>query len=157
MSGMTWFAAQALMASARHPRDGKPLQNNTRLHRNADGVSFDVVLHNTAIVTIHPDDTYTLRTGGWHTQTTADRIRTYGPASVGNFKGEYMLYVHAKYEYRHSDGRVSDQYEHGFDHHEMRPGYHVPFEEGMRVNSEGVPVDVAMGFKVSKIVKSKGA
>lgn len=128
-SGMSWFKAQTLMASARSPREGKPLQNNTRLYVADDGVSFDVVLHRTAVVTIHPDDTYTLRTGGWHTMTTAQRIRQYSPAQVGTFKGEYSVFGH---------------------------GYRVPFREGMRVDASGEPVD-DHGFTIGKLVKTKGA
>lgn len=154
MRGMTWFKAQTIMASARSERDGKPLCNNTRLYRR--GNDFAVRLHSTDVVTIHPDDTYSIRTGGWHTPTTSTRIRAYSPASVGSYKGEYCLVVNALHEYRMPDGTVVERYHPDAEYVEIRPGYRVPFYEGIRVNSEGVPVD-DHGFTIGKLVKTKGA
>src|SRR5262249_27597834 len=61
------------------------LENNTRLIRCGD--DYAVVLHSTAVVTIHQDGTYTLRTGGWRTVTTKDRINKYSPARVYSTNG----------------------------------------------------------------------
>src|SRR3989442_1552395 len=64
---MNYQQAAELLASARNKDNGKPLENNTRLI--AMGNDFAVVLHSTAVVTIHADGTYTLRAGGWRTVT----------------------------------------------------------------------------------------
>lgn len=61
-------------------RDSKKLGNNTYLVRQ--GNSFGVRLHNTIVVTIHPDNTYTLNSGGWRTVTTKARINEYCPVRV---------------------------------------------------------------------------
>jgi hypothetical protein len=71
---------QRLMQSARNRAAGKPLANNTRMFDHTDG-SFGIVFHNTEIVTIHPNGTYTLRNGGWNSPTTIERIRSYAPVT----------------------------------------------------------------------------
>src|SRR3954465_4795299 len=80
---MTWLSAVDTIRSARNPAAGKPLANNTRLYQSGEGDEreFRVVLHGTTVVTIHPDDTYTLRNGGWTSPTTLDRIRRFAPVS----------------------------------------------------------------------------
>lgn len=77
--------AEALFAKARDPLRGKPLQNNTRLYHNEHGEygdCYEVWLHNTPVVTIYQDGTYVLKTGGWATHTTKDRLNAYGPGMV---------------------------------------------------------------------------
>jgi hypothetical protein len=44
--------------------------------------SIDVRYHDTAVVTIHPDGCYTLRTGGWFSATTRKRIEEYAPVWI---------------------------------------------------------------------------
>ena len=78
--------------------------NNTRARIKPDGsVAFQ--LHSTDVVTIHDDDSATLRTGGWNSPTTKERINRYSP-----------VYVHQKnWEWYLSDG--------------------TPFQEGMTVRA----------------------
>lgn len=76
---LTYQDARRLMESARDPYRGKPLANNTRLFGpDADG-AYRVQLHCTDVVTLRRNGTCVLRTGGWETVTTADRIRSFGP------------------------------------------------------------------------------
>lgn len=46
------------------------------------GSTIEVVYHDTVIVAIHPDDTYTLATGGWYSKTTKARIEEYAPVRL---------------------------------------------------------------------------
>ncbi len=77
---LTYEDCKRTLDSARSPADGKPLQRNTRLHER--GENFAVRLHDTDVVTIRPNGTYIIATGGWDTVTTWDRIITYGPRSL---------------------------------------------------------------------------
>lgn len=60
----------------------------TVLQRVEDGIA--VVYWGTAVVTIHQDDTYTLRTNGFHTVTTKSRINSFSPAGV--YQKNYIWY-----------------------------------------------------------------
>jgi hypothetical protein len=84
--------AQLTFKTARNKAAGKPVQNNTRMFEHEDG-SFGVVLHGTEVVLIHPDHTYTLRSGGYHTVTTSDRIRRWSPAKLFSIRGEFYLWL----------------------------------------------------------------
>jgi len=77
---MNKWEAQTLFCTARNKASGKPIANNTRLFKR--GNDYAVRLHDTDVVTIHDDDTYTLNTGGWRTVTTKERINRFSPASV---------------------------------------------------------------------------
>lgn len=66
-------------------RDSKKLGNNTYLLPAGD--AFAVRLHQTDVVLIHADGTYTLNSGGWQTPTTKDRINEYTPARLHQAKG----------------------------------------------------------------------
>lgn len=96
---MRYDAALDIFNSARNKDAGKPIGNNTRLQRNSDG-DFEIVLHSTAIITVHPDNTLTLDTGGWNTMTTKKRLNSYLHAiddnpnlhiGVSTFKGTLYL------------------------------------------------------------------
>lgn len=78
---LTYSAAQELYGKARDKTAGKPLRNHTRLMARGSG-TYAVRLHSTDVVTINPDGTYALNTGGWLTVTTKDRINDYSPARV---------------------------------------------------------------------------
>lgn len=70
----------------------RPLANNTRLILKANG-DVAVRLHNTDVVTYHPDGTATIYTGGWLTVTTKDRINAYAPVgaySTGGLEHERL-------------------------------------------------------------------
>lgn len=98
---LTYSEARSLMESARHPANGKPLQNNTRLYertrsdpRNDSRIVtvYAVELHNTDVVVIYPDF-WELNANGWITITTQDRINSWSPANVhSNYRGDgWML------------------------------------------------------------------
>lgn len=74
--GLTYEQAQDL--TIRRPR--RKLGNNTYLVR--DGDLFHVELHGGRIITIRPDATYVLRSNGYKTRTTKDRLNTYSPAYI---------------------------------------------------------------------------
>lgn len=57
--------------------EGVRLENNTRLVKR--GESYGVKLHNTVVVTLHPNGSSEIKTGGWHTLTTRRRINKYSP------------------------------------------------------------------------------
>lgn len=72
-------------------RDGqKKLENNTYLHQ-IDEDTFGVKLHNTDVVLIHSDGTYTLNTGGYETNTTKSRINEYAPTRIFQHKRIWYL------------------------------------------------------------------
>lgn len=87
---MHYTEAVGLMETARDADAGKPLENNTRLHRRADG--YAIRLHATDVVTIHDDGTYTLDSGGWRTVTTKARINAYSPARIGSIRGVWHVF-----------------------------------------------------------------
>lgn len=81
--------------------DGRParvIANNTALVRHGD--TLGLVLHATEVVTYHPDDTVTIRTGGWDTVTTLDRINRVlqgTPWHVSRKGGVARLYLHGRH------------------------------------------------------------
>lgn len=77
---MNYSEAESLMNSARDRTKGKPIGANRRLFQVSDG--YAIRYHRTDIVTIHYDDTYTLRTGGWSSVTTKKWINHYSPAYI---------------------------------------------------------------------------
>lgn len=81
---LDYQAAEKLFATAKVPANGKPLENNTRLYKSTGefGKCYEVWLHATPVVTIYEDGTYVLKTGGWATVTTKDRISKYAPGTV---------------------------------------------------------------------------
>jgi hypothetical protein len=89
---LSYQDAQTRMARAQDRGYGKRrlLQNNTYLVQR--GEDYAVRLHNTDVVTIHADGTYTLNTGGWETVTTKDRINGYGPARVYSHRGVWAVW-----------------------------------------------------------------
>jgi hypothetical protein len=78
--------AQAVkMVRGKTNKTSRKIGNNTLgvIHENGD---VGIILHRTEVVTIHADGTYTLRSGGWRTVTTKDRINTYCPFRVSQTK-----------------------------------------------------------------------
>jgi hypothetical protein len=110
---LTHSAAAALLATARDKAAGKPLENNTRLELLENG-DYGVRLHDTIVVTIHADETYTLNSGGWRTRSTKDRINVYSPAQLFQEKRQWFLTV----------AELSK----------------TPFADGIRVDYKGDPV-----------------
>lgn len=68
----------------------RKIGNNTRAEIGPDG-SVAIILHSTPVVTIHPDNTVTLRSGGWRTHTTKDRINKYSSVKVYQRNYEWFL------------------------------------------------------------------
>jgi hypothetical protein len=83
-------ASTKLIDKRGNKRATKKLGNNTHLVRiNSD--SIGVRLHNTVVVTIHSDGTYTLNSGGWQTVTTKNRINEYCPVRVHQRRHQWYV------------------------------------------------------------------
>ena len=87
---MTYLEAEREFSKARNKAAGKFLQGNTRLIKLENG-DFAVEFHQTNIVTIHADGSYTLRNGGFWTKTTKERINQYSPVNICQEK--YIWYI----------------------------------------------------------------
>jgi len=85
----TYAAAEQLFAKARTPDAGEPVARNTRLFKRGD--NYAIQLHDTDVVTFHPEGTVTLNSGGWRTVTTKDRINGFSPASLTQDQGIWYL------------------------------------------------------------------
>ena len=109
---MRYSSAGITLETARNVESGKPLQNNTRLF--ARGSDYAIRLHETDVVTIHNNGTYTLNTGGWQTVTTKERINSYAPVSLWQKNGLWYL---------SADGQTYN------------------FTDGMTVDMDGKPID----------------
>jgi hypothetical protein len=83
-------ATAKLIDKRGHNRPTKKLKNNTYLTR-IDSETIGVQLHNTIVVTIHSDGTYTLNSGGWQTVTTKQRINEYCPVRVSQRKHQWYV------------------------------------------------------------------
>ncbi len=97
---LTYEDATGMMKGARNGR--RKLGNNTyleeRLHPDCDRdncpkhpIDYAVRLHRTDVVTLHPDGSQTLNSGGWRTVTTKDRINAYSMARVWSDRGEWKV------------------------------------------------------------------
>lgn len=71
-------------------RESKKVGNNTYLVRITPE-TIGVRLHNTVVVRIHSDGTYTLDSGGWRTVTTKARINKYSPVRISQRKHEWYV------------------------------------------------------------------
>jgi hypothetical protein len=103
-------------------KDSKKVGNNTHVEKR--GKDFAVKLHETDVVTMHPDKTYTLNSGGWKTGVTRDRIHAHSPAKIKQEKGEWHL-VDSK-------------------------GTKHPFVDGMKVDHYGNPIKAEKPAKMKK-------
>lgn len=92
MMPSTYEDARTYVEGGRTKRD-RPIANNTRLVKRGDK-AIAVKLHGTDVVTFHDDGRITLSSGGWRTNTTADRIRNYSPAHLFSERG--VWYVRAE-------------------------------------------------------------
>ena len=91
-------------------RDTRKIANNTYLQRKTDS-SIAVHLHNTDVVTYYASGYTVVRTGGWETVTTKDRITSTLPGSrLGSIKGEWTIRDSCgrEYYYRESDVTLPD-------------------------------------------------
>jgi hypothetical protein len=67
-------------------RSSHKIGNHTYLRRR-EGGDITVKLHDTDVVTFHPDNSVSLNSSGWRTVTTKDRINCYSPWRVYSEKG----------------------------------------------------------------------
>lgn len=88
---LTFDVAQARYMSAKDKRKGKPTPDvNTRIvYVNED--TYAIQYHQTKVVLIHRDGTYTLNSGGYRTPTTKKRINDYSPVKVFQKKHEWYI------------------------------------------------------------------
>jgi hypothetical protein len=84
LSGKLAYGYARKLVKPNPNRDRVKIANNTHLERRAE-TSIALVLHSTDVVTFTPHYAE-LRTGGWHTMTTADRLRMAPGAVYGNSK-----------------------------------------------------------------------
>ena len=88
---MNYTQAGATIKTARCQWDGKPLKGNTCLRWR--GTHYVIRLHETDILDIFSNGSYRLRTRGWRTKVTKERLNRYLPAGFYVFadKGEWYL------------------------------------------------------------------
>ena len=84
-----------LMVRGKRGVTRRKVGNNTYAEILHDG-SIGIMLHSTYVVKIHPDNTYTLQTGGWQTVTTKDRINQYSPVRVYQRKHEWFVKINGR-------------------------------------------------------------
>jgi hypothetical protein len=72
-------------------RDSRKIANNTTLVDLGDG-SIGLRLHTTTVVTFHPDGSLVLKTGGWQTVTTKDRLNRVVRAHGWNIYAEKRVW-----------------------------------------------------------------
>lgn len=93
-----------LMVRGKRNRSNRKIGNNTWAYILPDN-SVVIELHSTPVVTIHEDGTYTLRSGGWQTLTTKDRINQYSPVRVYQRNFEWFVKINGK-EFPFMEGMV---------------------------------------------------
>jgi hypothetical protein len=98
------YAEAVKMVRGKTNRESRKVGNNTyaRILENGD---VAIRLHNTDVVTINPDNIVTLKTGGWQTSTTKDRINQYSPVRVYQEKYQWFVTIDGK-EYPFVEGMV---------------------------------------------------
>jgi hypothetical protein len=86
----------------------RKVANNTWLERHGDDIA--IRLHQTDIVTLHPDGTATLDTGGWLTVTTKSRMNDALPGGLrlSSDRGRWFLYVSGEDRVPYVDGITVD-------------------------------------------------
>ena len=77
-------------------RPSRKVGNNTYLEKLADWIG--VRLHNTYVVRVTPDNTVYATTGGWHTVTTMDRLKSWLPGHWNVYRRQNETYW---YNWRH--------------------------------------------------------
>lgn len=110
---MFWSHTHAMVTLGDNPVYQFPDLVKTYLVPGTDG-DIHLRYHETNVVTFHPDNTFTLNTGGYKTQTTKQRISEFGPTPVFQRNGEWFI---------------------------AGPKDYIEFFDGIRVDSFGSPVD----------------
>ena len=73
-------------------RTSRALAHNTTVEADEDG-SVGIRFHATRILTFHADDTFTVRTGGWRSVTTKQRLNALLPAGFRIFSRDYAWQI----------------------------------------------------------------
>lgn len=89
--GSTYEWARKELASARCPKLGKPIANNTRIFDRGNGV-LAVQFHATDVATYYPNGDVEVSNGGWYTRTTAERLSEFSPIRVHTVRGEWFFH-----------------------------------------------------------------
>ena len=78
--------------------------------QKVSGLAYGIRLHNTYVVIYHESGRVELRSGGWETVTTKDRMNSFSPFRVGSNGGEWDVrgYPRSIDGARFSDGMTSD-------------------------------------------------
>lgn len=90
MNRLTFESADRLLDSTPH-LERRKLGNNTYLRRLPND-DLAVTLHETDIIILHRDGTFTLDSGGWHTVTTKQRMNALTPARIWQEKGVWYMW-----------------------------------------------------------------
>ena len=88
---MTHSEAVSMVRGKRNA-DRRKVGNNTYAEILHDG-TVAIKLHNTYVVKINTNGTYTLNSGGWQTITTKDRINQYSPRYVYVYQKNFEWFV----------------------------------------------------------------
>lgn len=118
--------AEKAFGAARNPDAGRPVARNTRLYRR--GEDYAIQLHETDVVTFHPNGKVTLNSGGWRTVTTKDRINSFSPARLFAENGLWYL------------GGIEDRW-----------AKMAMFEDGMVIGENGLPTGETEASLLRKI------
>ena len=97
-------AEAVVMVQGKRNKTSRKIGNNTYAEILSDN-TVAIKLHNTYVVKINPNGTYTLNSGGWQTATTKDRINQYSPVRVYQEKYQWFVTINGK-EYPFMDGMV---------------------------------------------------
>mgnify|MGYP003140959246 FL=1 len=70
-------------------KDSRKIANNTYLKRRGQDIA--VMLHETDIVIFHPNNTFTLNSGGYRTRTTKARMNSFSPVNLNQVNGVWYI------------------------------------------------------------------
>lgn len=91
---LAYATAFEMVHGRNRTRSGKyykiKIAHNTYLERALGDPNVTVRLHDTAVVTIYPNGTYRLNSGGYRSATTKDRINKYAPVQVFQHLGTWF-------------------------------------------------------------------
>lgn len=112
--------------------DSRKVGNHTWLKRN--GLMIVVQLHDTAILTYHPDNRVTLNASHWTTVTTKDRMNAFlGWNSISSERGTW--YVNVVFHVKHKGTQYSGTRRIGEQNHETSLiEARIPFENYMTLD-----------------------
>jgi hypothetical protein len=91
------YAEAVSMVHGKTNRQTRKIGNNTYAEIEYDN-SVSIRLHGTTVVRFYPNGTVKLNSGGWHTNTTKDRINKYSPVKVYQQKYEWYLQDGTEFE-----------------------------------------------------------